>query len=373
MTSHRIKLRTAITFLLCALMSACTGNPTIPPASSNPPATPQPTERIVSETKTPAVISATVKPSPTLTPTIQFTHEPSSTPLLARTAPPSRPTQTPDLQRTATEQAYTQKSTQIASFPVLCDNYDEYGASVSPTGNWLAISCGGEEDNFLTVENKTGKQWTLHFKDYLPEGFANEGMNKGSLTPVHWTSDDAYLYFESYVYVDAGGGICFYGFGSQGVYRITVDTGEITSVLPPITAMDGYDFTFSPDWSKLAYNDRLPTILDLRTGENIPIDGTDGVVGDMTWSPDGSHLAFATCYAGGDPPTVTGSALKIYSLETHQSTTILKIENQMILIEPVNGKSQLKIVFFGDHPKLPDAFFDWPSEQLITPTFTPTP
>ncbi len=225
----------------------------------------------------------------------------------------------------------------------------------------------------MEIENKTGKQWVLHFEDYLLKKFSKSGMQKGELYPSHWTSDSAYLYFKSYIYTDVIGGICIYGAGNQGLYRINVNTGEVSAILPPTTTFYENDIAFSPDGSKLAYNANHPTILDLRTGENITIDDDGDVLISMIWSPDGTHLAYATCHPSGGF-TVKNSALKIFSLETYKSKTILTVENALILIEFGDGNHQLKIRIDDYQSRKPYySFFDWSSEQLIKLTITPTP
>ena len=151
---------------------------------------------------------------------------------------------------------------------------------------------------------------------------------RGSLYPDHWSGDDRYLYFGFYNGADIVG-ICYYGSYYLGLYRIDVNTGVVSATLPPLTKWwESYEITFSPDGDKLAYSSGDPMILDLRTGEITAINDVYGDVGNLTWSPDSSQLAFATCGTP-DGITINNSTVEIYSLETHKSMTVLDLDKTL--------------------------------------------
>lgn len=308
-----------------------------------PPATWSPTPTVPTRT-----------PIPTLTPTIR----------------PATKTPNPGVQKT--EQADEWAATQIASFPATCNNSYSNVNSISPSGDKMASSCGYKKDQTLEIVSHEGKKWELHFKDYLSAEFIRDGGTPmGGLYPKHWTSNDEYLYFTSYIAFD-GGGTCFYGFGVSGLYRLNVNTGFVSTVLTARSSPEGYLIAFSPGGGKLAYvADRL-VILDFRTGENTNIDPGATIAGDLAWSPDGTKLAFATCSPSEDFYTIQKSGIKIYSLETHKLKTIMEVENNFLSINRSEGNQKLKIVNTDEQTGKEGYFyFDWSTGQVTTPLPTP--
>jgi WD40 repeat protein len=261
--------------------------------------------------------------------------------------------------------------TQYASFSATCDDSDDSSyTSLSPEGNWLAIIC--DHDQTLRIYSKTSKKWVLQFKDFADKQFFDNGQPpRGRLYPVHWTNDEMYLYFRSTLSISAGG-TCFYGGWGQGLYRLELANGAVTATLPPLMDAGLYLFSFSPSGRWLAYNSGVPTILNLQSGEEIILHEGKNVVGDFAWSPDDSMLAYSTCQPSEDY-LIKKSSIRIFSLETHKSKTILEaeIENVFLRIE-LEEVNRLKIYDGNIYP--PNyLFFDWSNEQLVTPTFTPTP
>lgn len=107
----------------------------------------------------------------------------------------------------------------------------------------------------------------LKLVDFLPAEFVHDGTTgNGGLYPRHWTDDEKYLYFSSYIGWE-GGGTCFYGFGDAGLYRINLNDGTIATVLPTSPSGYGYEITFAPGGRRLAYTYAHLVILDLKTGE----------------------------------------------------------------------------------------------------------
>jgi WD40 repeat protein len=269
-----------------------------------------------------------------------------------------------------TIQAYDMTATQIASFPVTCEDINPYYSLQSPDRNWLAIQCGNKSNQKLEVVSKEGKRWVLHFKEFIRDG--HNGL--GGLYPEHWTGDGEYLYFKSIIGY-SGGGPCFYGWNVDGLFRINVNNGSVTTTLKAIPSSGAfYDIAFSPDGRRFAYEynyDHL-AIVDLRTGEEFTIESGDDEVGDLTWSPDGSHLAYALCRDTQDHTATEKSSIKAYSIETQISKTILDVKQAFLRIQSRNGDPVLKISTYDFQAIKSDIlFFDWSTEQITTATPTP--
>jgi hypothetical protein len=270
--------------------------------------------------------------------------------------------------------------TQIASFPAICKKIDPIYPSQSPSGNWLAISCGNIQNQTLEIVSKDGKRWILHFRDYLAKEFIlNDYTPPGSLFPEFWTNDEEYLYFTPYISTDRGGNCYFggYGNGVQGLYRIDVNTGTVSATLPtPSYSLSrGYEIAFSPGGRRLAYTSRLnnnlsrTAILDLKTGEELTVDIEDDIVGKLIWSPGGSELAYVTCRNAYDSLVSDKSAIKIYSLETHISKKILEVEENFLNIQSWDGNNLLRIAKYDLYTNETSyQFYDWSSGELTTPT-----
>ena len=235
----------------------------------------------------------------------------------------------------STSQAEDAQATSIAQFPATCtlERGDDF---LSPDENWLATQCGNQKEYFnLEIVDRTGKHWSVQYKDYGP----------GGLGPVYWTADQAYLFFDSTVGYE-GGGTCFYGFGTGALYRIELKTGKVSTILPATPTVDGYLFAFSPTGRRLAYSGSYgPVILDLRTGQELNLDVGDDAFGYLTWSPDGSELAYSTYRSvqSGNDYVVKSSAIKIYSTLRQTTRTIFDLPDNLLTIEDWSATNGLKI------------------------------
>ena len=173
----------------------------------------------------------------------------------------------------------------------------------------------------------------MNYRDYFPAG--TKDIPLGGLFPAHWTDDEKYLYYTFSIAYD-GVGTCFYGFGDQGLYRISLADGKIATILPYTPAVLGYEIAFSPTGRRLAYQGNgNPVILDLQTGKEITMNIKGNTVGNFTWSPDGKELAFGACqvHKDGNDYAVTWSAIKIYSVQSQTSRTILEVEKDFLTID----------------------------------------
>ncbi len=349
--------RGILVFPLCIFLISCAGPANVLPT----PVVTQIPEKLTTEIKAPANALATLIPSSTFTG--QPTRKPTSAPRVSDTPAIVQPTITDSFPPKNT-------STQIASFPAACDHSILHKKSLSPKGNWLAVTCGENWSLTLKIISKAGEQWQILYKNYLPPNMSGDRPS-GQLDLVYWTSDEAYLYITSHIGFD-GGGTCLYQQGDSGLYRLNLKTGALSATLPWREPEQGYEIAFSPDGSKLAYYADRPTILDLQTGAKTVFYPGDRVVGDMIWSPDGKKLAYSTCQITQNG--VGKSSIQIYSLDRNVPKTIYETDDVMLRIDLRNGNTQLKISGRNDRTdEIGSLFFDWPTELLIEATLTPTP
>jgi hypothetical protein len=114
-------------------------------------------------------------------------------------------------------------------------------------------------------------------------------------------------------------------------------------------------------------------ILDLRTGESLPIAVGDGYVGDFIWSPDSLQMAYAACHASKDFRKEEKSSVLIYSLASHTSRTILEVDGAFLTLVSRDDRLLLEIVEEYPNGKTIAWSYDWASDQLALPTSAPTP
>jgi hypothetical protein len=332
----------------------------------------QPVIRIQTTEASPAeIISSTKTPlSQNPSATRSFTVRPT----LASTTVQTAVTQTIDPASSLTLQAVSARSTQIAGFSPTCNGYSLHDASFSPNESWMAIRCDDEENRSLEVINQMGQRWVLQFKEYLSDDYGNgDSLPLGGLIPANWVNEE-FLYFTSYIAFD-GGGTCFFGFGYHGLFRLDLNTGYVSTILPIRSTLTGYQIEFSSNGRYLAYNVyNTPTIFDLRTGETFTIEVNENFAGNLTWSPDSTELAYATCQTTQDYYSVQESSIKIYSLDDHISRTIYHTENDIDLHIALFEKSTLQISEYNYQTNQSSLLiFDWSSGELKTPTPTLTP
>jgi len=263
------------------------------------------------------------------------------TPKATSTSKPKTPfsTKTPDFYATSSEIAYEKKETQAAGFPAPCEEPGRY--EISPNGNWMAVNCTDNENVTLVVVNKEGIKWTLQYSDYLP--VEEQGsLPMGGLYVAHWTDNEKYLYFYTYISV-SGGGPCFYGYGPIGLFRLNLINRVVTTVLPLRDAFDGYLFSFSPDSKYLAYSTDKLIVREISTGVEKLIASEDMVHGDLTWSQDGSQLAYASCETDMDTLVEKSSSIEIYSMNNKTAQTIMASDGNLLRINYTGDENTLQI------------------------------
>jgi hypothetical protein len=343
----------------CMIMSACNNSSTIPTLTPIP----QSAQQIMLDLTTPANSAPAPQPDPTATSTpLPSPSETSYNPQ------PTEDEPTLDPQGLLTEQASERERTQIAGFSPECNELT-HKTSLSPKGNWLAVSCGYSHDQTLQIYGNNGKKWVLPLKNYLAKQDLSDGeAPMGSLEPIHWTGDENYLYFTSYIGYD-GGGTCLYGFGDQGLFRFNTNSGEVSATLPLVSGAHGYIISFPPQGRWFAYTRRTPggtpEVQDLQSGEEIPLQNDQSATGDFIWSPDGANLVYAFCQPSDNYSTVKRSGIRLFSLQTRQTKTVFEVDGKFVYIESRDGK-QLK-VYMDDaaEPNLMD--IDWANARLVTP------
>ena len=266
MSNNIENMKRILALLLFIVLNACSGITTSHPSAI----TSQIPETQPIETRTLTSSTDLLQRSPTITSTPKRSVTPTASRRPSYTPTLRRPTKTwlENIQATRTAETPLPTNTPIANFPVICGQYFyQYDTSISPDGNWLAISCGHESNQTLEIASKDGKRWTLYFKDYLSAEKIDQYGTAGIFNPVHWTIDEAYLYFTENSPFDGGGSACFYGPRIIDLYRINLNTGMVSAILTGT-----YHFAFSPGGLWLAYIANRPIILNLRTGEKLTIE-----------------------------------------------------------------------------------------------------
>ncbi|MEA5077142.1 MAG: hypothetical protein VB013_01110 [Anaerolineaceae bacterium] len=265
------------------------------------------------------------------------------------------------------EQVYQYEQTQMAKFPVKCNNPQKY--LFSPDHNWLAWACpyAYKEDNqTLEIASLRGNDWILQSRNYYTDEFKKDFLefspySEMGILPVNWSKDGKSLYFATRISIDADGP-CFFGFGDNGLYKIDVQTGKISTILPPPSSNSryGYQYAFSPDEKWLVYGFDQTSILNLQTNEVYPID--KGWTRAFTWSQDSSKVVYI----------LDNSNLILYSPETKKVNTLVNEEGWCLNIFPYEDRIRIDLINENDWTTREDEFtYDWTTGIIIQ--ITPTP
>lgn len=186
--------------------------------------------------------------------------------------------------------------TKMAEYPSICKNLLPY--YFSPDGLWRESFCFSEIDNemALTISNRQIKVlWKMFFSDYIPY---TDIVPDGEMAVVHWSKDGRYAYFNSHS--NGSGGECFVSGNDSGwgLFRIDLQTGDITSILPIIDPTIWYSFSFSPTDRRLVYGTDSANfkILDIQTGETIDVVHKKELTesGGYVWSSSGQEFIYST-------------------------------------------------------------------------------
>jgi len=114
---------------------------------------------------------------------------------------------------------------------------------------------------------------------------------------IRWSNDGRYAYFFSFFGGD--GGECFYNGNNRGagLFRVDLETGKSTAILPVNNKFWWYGFSFSPTDRRLVYGIQAKDlkILDIMTGKTINISSNDNIyeTGGYLWSDDGLNFVYS--------------------------------------------------------------------------------
>lgn len=268
---------------------------------------------------------------------------------------------------TMTEQAYQYEQTEMAKFPVKCNNPQKY--LFSPDHNWLAWACPyayKDGNQTLEIADITGNEWILQSRDYYTDEFRTDFFEffpygEMGIAPVNWSKDGKALYFATRIATDADGP-CFFGFGDNGLYKIDIQTGKISTILPPPSSHSryGYQYAFSPDGKWLVYGIDQTNILNLLTNEVYPIE--NGKPRRFTWSQDSSRVV----YILGD------SNLTLYSAETKEISTLISEEGWCLNVFPYEDRIRIDLINENDWTTREDEYtYGWATGIIIQKTPKP--
>ncbi|MBL8050799.1 MAG: PD40 domain-containing protein [Anaerolineales bacterium] len=228
--------------------------------------------------------------------------------------------------------------TKVAQFPpVDCGGEENLIGSLSPDENWAFTVCGIKSNKISIVHSVNGVMWVLESKDFLPPSMAGAEEISGSLTQEFWDIEGGYFYFSTYLSFDIGGNDCFTGYGVNGLFRLNLKTGEVTTLISP---SEYIEITFSQTGRRYAADINGVLVTDLNTGEVVQLDAEN--VMDLSWSPDGTKLAFSTtkCDNGG---LLISSSIYVWDAITRETHTLLTINKISLSPDSWRDNKVLKI------------------------------
>lgn len=360
-----MKMRYFVLFLVALILSGC-GNaqPTaIPTIRFAPPFIPA------------TIPTSTNNPSPV----------PSRTPAIMLTPAPSNPADsTQYAKETSAPLTEEAQSTLNAEFSYTC--YDNYAIDrFSPDKKWKILSCEQEDIPEMVVENRSGIIWKLKYEDFL--SLSKEEKEQGvavsaNLSPIHWSPDGDYLYFTSYGGAE-GGGTCFYGFGVQGMFRLELQTGKVSTILAllPPDDWNGYEVAFSPTGRRFSYSRGYAEgknsfhLVDVLTGKETTF-ATEQQNGTFRWSPDGNSLAYSTSLCANDPQGVIRSFIKILTIADLSTRTIAQSNTDFLTIQGWSAEDNLLTIEregYGYGVIQPTTLSLDPNKSIVIFSASPTP
>jgi dipeptidyl aminopeptidase/acylaminoacyl peptidase len=322
-------------------------------------------------------------PTTTPTPTNDPSPVPSRTPAITLTPAPSNTTDsTQYAEETSAPLTEEAQSTLNAAFSYTC--YDNYAIDrFSPDKKWKVLSCEEEDIPKMVVENQSGTIWKLKYEDFL--SLSKEEKERGiavsaNLYPIHWSPDGDYLYFTSYGGAE-GGGTCFYGFGVQGMFRLELQTGKVSTILAllPPDDWNGYQVAFSPTGRRFSYSRGYAEgknsfhLVDVLTGEETTF-ATEQQNGTFRWSPDGASLAYSTSLCTNDPQSVIRSFIKILNIADLSTRTIAQSDTDFLTIDDWSAKDNLLTIERESYVvnEITTLSLD-PNKSIVISSASPTP
>jgi hypothetical protein len=250
------------------------------------------------------------------------------------------------------------------------------GKLLSPDKKTLACIVWDKHDSTLILSNiKIQKSFSVSVADIVGKFELDNEFPRG-FSPEFYSIDSNFIYFSTYIPVSGGGGLCFTGFGSEGLYRLDLKSGEVTQVIQQSRSFDVYtDFHVSKTGRRLAYD--IPggvAILDLKTGEK-QIHLINGFSNrGFQWSPDGMLLAFSTDNSGMEGNV--GGDIFVIDIKNGSIDPILHSDNACLFVMGWNENNEIEIVQehpWEDTPKILKYNYSTGLQIIESLGVTPTP
>ena len=276
------------------------------------------------------------------------------------------PTYYANLTKTPTPTLSAEQIAITATQQVLHDKLDKYcrsgqagGFRFSPNGQWVIAFC--KSDNIVIIHIDETKKWDLSSSTLInPYTEYFIGVN-------HWSNDGAYAYVTLNPHTDG-----YWETFHQGVvlYRLNLDTGEISEVLP-LGKSDWifYSFAFSPNDRRLAYikTDQSPVILNMRdmqtgTEQSYEFDPKYNTGGSYVWSSDSQKLVFSIAQYDTNVHEYMGTSIILWDKDQPDTTTLIEDHKEVLVpTEWINATKLILQVFYEDDKKFE---FDLISNEL---------
>lgn len=260
----------------------------------------------------------------------------------------------------------------INDFNIDCYYPEYYEPLFSPSGNWAALHCTEGEKAGLIVVNRNGTSRFIEYKPYSDNPDSDvEPIEGAGLFPAKWTADEKYLYFTTNRLLD-GGGVCSYGSNAVGLFRLSLDSGDVSAIFPINREIQRMlIFMFSPDARYLAYTKYSlpdsPLILDMKSGEQINVPVSAFGIGNLRWSHDGKTLAFMACSLDPDNEELSIEQVYKFSLAENRATRLYEANHENIYIDGFDDNNRLivKNILSEENDRL---FFDMATNELVVET-----
>lgn len=257
-------------------------------------------------------------PSPTFYPASTLTPNPTLSPS--------------QLTMTATQQTLQERMGKH------CWGGSAWNTRLSPNGQWVEVFCDWDVMKIVKVDES--KVWDVS------SGGLVDRYTDHFVSVSHWSNDGTYVYVQVNPHTDG-----YWEPFHQGivVYRLTLETGEVSEVLPPVRGnWRYYSFAFSPNDRRLAYivTDQSPVILkirDMQTGieQSLEFDLKYNTGGGFIWSPDAQKLVFSVTQFDTTNYQYIATSIILWDKETDQLTELIK-----------DHKSQMRAIEWIDETKI---------------------
>jgi Tol biopolymer transport system component len=254
-----------------------------------------------------------------------------------------------------------------------CSQVSTHLSSLSPDGKWYAAVCGqykyGQD---MIVKDSTGKHWELKFEDHLSSD-TGEGIS-GYLFPVHWSKDGHELYYSTLLGIDGGGNQCFKYGEFFSLFRLNLDTGEITTIIEPENMWTMFNLSFSPNEQFIATDNHGMSLMDPYTGEIKQIN--DDLAMSFRWSPDGSMLAYSVATCSGEEFIAKTSSVFIYYIETGESKRVMTVDGVVLYVQDWRDNDHFEILKeeIVDYDNVyTNYLYDLTEDEYVPYINTPTP